>query len=139
MIKLKNSLGKKRLRWNELVFFLWWFSSLMPNSFLMSPFQKWVNSSAADATYFCCCQLCLWCNQEDALSLFHVLFLFFFVFLSLGCLLVQRLLSFFTPSIVTLFKHFCKILCVWLCHHSVTKYLYIIESYSISVLGFKLD
>ena len=69
VIKLKNTLCKKSLKWNEIVFFLCCFSSLMPNRLLMPISQKWDISCAADATCFYCCQLCLLCSQEDALPI----------------------------------------------------------------------
>lgn len=47
--------------------------------------------------------------------------------------------SFFTPWIVTLLKNLFKILSVWLRHHSVTKYFYIMASYTISAFRFNLQ
>lgn len=62
-----------------------------------------------------------------------------FFLLSLGCLMVQQIQSFFTLRTVTLLKHLFKIISVWLCHHSVTKYLYTMASYTISAFGFNLQ
>lgn len=62
-----------------------------------------------------------------------------FFLLLLGFLIVQRTQSFFILWTVTLLKHLFKIISVWLCHHSFTKYFYTMANYTISAFGFNLQ
>lgn len=93
-------------------------------------------STATDPVYFYCFQLCLSYMQEDAPPVWCSTSLVIFFFYHLDALWSQ---SFFTPWIVTLLKNLFKILSVWLCHHSVTKYFYIMASYTISAFRFNLQ
>lgn len=130
-------LGKiKRLHWNEFDFFLCLFASLMPNRLFMSlsevshlPLIQFIFVVSSYASCVCRRMHCL----LDA-----PLLLSFFLLL-LGFLIVQWTQSFFILWTVTLLKHLFKIISVWLCHHSFTKYFYTMANYTISAFGFNLQ